>query len=467
MSNTPNPSNISFANRTGASLVERYYDLIVKNSAKFEKPPTTGDFEPSMRLPELDSRMVEFLSAATASMVDLGEYKGVPVRLLDLRRNPETQTTKTFASVLIVARAIRHIQETGKSIMLFSPSSGNKAIALRDAVTRALKAGLVEPHQLRIATLTPSQTVGKLRKSLLSEDPALRALNPIFVLDGSVPEAVKAVGQEFKKQFKDIGDNSIELWHSLRLENYRFADQMRAFYDFEVGFAGRTDVRTVHVHSVSSAYGLLGYYSGLQVLKESGQIVADPAFLLVQHMATSDMVKHLLQNSFDDKVVPSYTPRADGIWTQSASPHFPQRTWAPHEVLEHTFYTQKPATADEMTGLIATHGGSGVVVSLLECIERYAECAKLLERSDVKLPADPRQLREWSLVMALTGTMNAIDRNLISGVDGYTIHASGSYSVEDYEPVPESWVHRVNDAQDMIRSVFRTEPESLAASTAG
>ncbi|MHC8342076.1 DUF6002 family protein [Pseudomonas sp. RT6P73] len=180
------------------SVIERYYDLIVSSAADFEVSSCGDTFEPSMKLPALDTRMQAFLSVATAQFFELGRYCGMPLRLFDLRQNANTQTTKTFASTLIVARAIRHIQDTGDSILLFSPSSGNKAIALRDAVLRALKAKLVHPEQLRIVTLTPAQTIGKLRRTELYDDPRLRALNPLFVLDAESPEAVKVVGQHFK-----------------------------------------------------------------------------------------------------------------------------------------------------------------------------------------------------------------------------------------------------------------------------
>lgn len=211
------------------SVLERYYDLIANSSTELEINSNDDTFEPSMRLPALDARMQDFLSVATAQFFELDRYRGVPLRLFDLRQNANTQTTKTFASTLIVARAIRHIQETGDSILLFSPSSGNKAIALRDAVLRALKAKLVHPEQLRIITLTPVQTIGKLRRTELYDDPRLRALNPIFVLDTASPEAVKAIGQQFKERFNKKPFDDSKLWHSLRLENYRFSDQARAF----------------------------------------------------------------------------------------------------------------------------------------------------------------------------------------------------------------------------------------------
>ncbi|MEV4870597.1 DUF6002 family protein [Streptomyces syringium] len=444
----------ALATHDHASLLARYYPLVAEFASRYEPKSTGEGFEPSMRLPELDAKVAEFLSPATAGLYDLGERRGLPLRLLDLRQNPHTQTTKTFASLIIVARAVRHIQDTGEPIVLFSPSSGNKAVALRDAVARALTAGLVRPEQLRVVTLTPAQTTGKLRGSILTEDPELRALNPVFVLDDAPPEAVKQVGQEFKRLFAASGCEDFRLWHSLRLENYRVADIVRALYDYDFGQAGHTGVRTVHAHAVSSAFGLLGYNSGVELLKELGHEVADPSYLLVQHQATCDMVLHTLHGTFDRKNAPEYAKDPDGVWVQDASAHFPQRTWSPLETLEHTFYTHEPTTATEMSGLISANGGTGVVVSLLECMERYAECRELLRKSPVLLPEDPRRLTEWSLVMAVTGVLNAIDRGLLPDADGITIHASGTYGVDDYEPVPEEWIHHVTGAGPVLDTVL-------------
>ncbi|NUT74388.1 hypothetical protein HNO86_04955 [Pseudomonas sp. C1C7] len=435
------------------SVIERYYDLIVGSSSDFELVSNDDGFEPSMRLPALDTRMQSFLSVATAQFFELGHYRHIPLRLFDLRQNQNTQTTKTFASTLIVARAVRHIQETGESILLFSPSSGNKAIALRDAVLRALKARLVHPEQLRIVTLTPAQTIEKLRRTELYDDLRLRALNPIFVLDTDSPEAVKVVGRQFKELFKNEPAVGSKLWHSLRLENYRFSDQVRAFFDFEYGDAWDTDRKTVHVHAVSSAYGLLGYCSGVDVLKRLRKKVSTPSFLLVQHLATSDMVLHLLDGNFEGGSTPPYKQAENGLWEQSESAHFPSTTWSPDETLEPTFYTHLPPTAVEMTRHIKASGGSGVVVSLHECMQRYSECVQLLANTPIRLPKDPRDLKEWSLVMAMTGCLNAIDRQLLEGVDGYTIHASGTYCLGDYEVVPHDGLIFIQDADEMIEAL--------------
>ncbi|VVQ37680.1 hypothetical protein PS943_05374 [Pseudomonas fluorescens] len=435
---------------TPISVIERYYDLIVSSAPGFEVSTSDDAFEPSMKLPAMEPRMQAFLSVATAQFFEMGRYRGMPLRLFDLRQNANTQTTKTFASTLIVARAIRHIQDTGDSILLFSPSSGNKAIALRDAVLRALKNKLVHPEQLRIVTLTPAQTTGKLRRTELYDDPRLRALNPVFVLDTESPEAVKVVGQQFKDLFnrRPLGDS--KLWHSLRLENYRFSDQARAFFDFEYGDAWDTDRKTVHVHAVSSAYGLLGYCSGVDVMRRHGTQVSTPSFLLVQHLATSDMVLHLLDGNFEGASAPRYKQGADGLWVQSESAHFPAATWSPDEVLEPTFYTHLPPTAVEMTAQVRANGGSGIVVSLHECMQRYSECAQFLANTPVSLPADPRDLKEWSLVMAMTGCLNAIDRQLLEGMDGCTIHASGTYCAGDFEGIPTEGLSFIDSAEEMM-----------------
>lgn len=126
--NTDSNELTAKCSEAAVSVIERYYDLIVDSSSDFELISNDNDFEPSMRLPVLDTRMQSFLSVATAQFFELGLYRNIPLRLFDLRQNENTQTTKTFASTLIVARAIRHIQETGESILLFSLRPATKLL---------------------------------------------------------------------------------------------------------------------------------------------------------------------------------------------------------------------------------------------------------------------------------------------------------------------------------------------------
>nr|WP_052478831.1 DUF6002 family protein [Kibdelosporangium sp. MJ126-NF4]CEL20858.1 unknown [Kibdelosporangium sp. MJ126-NF4]CTQ98337.1 unknown [Kibdelosporangium sp. MJ126-NF4] len=439
---------------TSTNVLVRYYEQLTSTPVAHAGRPD-GPFEPLFAFPAMDDQVADFLDPATATHHVLDEVGGVRLRLLDLRRNPATQTTKTMASLLLVARAVEHIRRTGQRLMIFSPSSGNKAVALRDAVERAIRHGLVDPHQLRIVTLTPASTAAKLRSSWLSEQPELRRLNPVVVLRGHSPEAVKAVGAEFVREYTRGPQHAGQAWATLRLDNYQQADVARAFADHEFGTAGVEGPRLVHAHAVSSAFGLLGYQSGLNRLRATGATVNQPGYLLVQHLATCDMVLHTLHGDFDRARMPRYR-FGEGCWRQDESPHFPARAWSPDETLEETFYTRNPLTAVEMSGLIARHGGTGVVVSLQECVERYAECRHLLRDTDITLPDDPRELREWSLVMALTGVLNAVDRTLIQNVDDLVVHASGSYGVSDYVPIPAEDLVTVEDAAGLLDAVEPT-----------
>jgi hypothetical protein len=97
-----------------------------------------------------------------------------------------------------------------------------------------------------------------------------------------------------------------------------------------------------------------------------------------------------------------------------------------------TFYTRRPPTAERMNSIIGRFGHDGIVVSLYECLERYPQIRRLLADSSVNLPGDPRILREWSLVMAFTGVLNAIDRGLIGDEPEVVVHGSGSYATSDF-----------------------------------
>ncbi len=55
--------------------------------------------------------------------------------------------------------------------------------------------------------------------------------------------------------------------------------------------------------------------------------------------------------------------------------------------------------------------------------------------------------------MAMTGCLNAIDRQLLEGVDGCTIHASGTYSLGDYDVVPFDGLSFIATADEMIETL--------------
>ena len=446
---------------TGNLLVD-FPDMVARAVAECvdDPAPVTTDptaFTPGFDLPEPDAAMRAFYAAATATWSPLGDYHDHRLTLLDLAGNPGTHTTKTFASLLIVARAVQHIRRTGEPIVIFSPTSANKGTALRDAVLRAIDAGLVTPEQLRVVILAPAECQDKFRNSRLATDPRLRALNPLLVHEGTPAETVKRLGREFidahARRLKR--EHGLNVWFSLALPNYLVADTARALFEHAVDPTDKTDTPRVHAHAVSSAFGMLGYHRGRAALEKAGLATeaSRPATLLVQHMATPDMVLSLRHGDFDRAGFPSYViDPSDGLYHQIGSdPHFPAVTYDPAEVLDPTFYTKRPATSPEMNALIGRFGGDGIVVSLHECVQRYPEIRARLAGHERGLPADFRTLREWSLVMAMTGVFNAVDRGLIDHGADIVVHGSGWYSTSDYEPLTR--VSLVDTAADVAAAV--------------
>jgi len=446
----------------GNMLVD-YYDMLPLAVAACVPDPSPvmrpGAFSPGFELPELDRDVREFFAAATVSWRPLGECAGHQITLLDLAENPATNTTKTFASLLIVARAVEFIRRTGQPIMIFSPTSANKGTALRDAVLRAVEAGLVAAEQLRVVTLAPGRGLAKMRSSRLSADERLRRLNPVLRFDGQEPEAVKALGKDFVRGHAASLRQALgaHLWYTLDLPNYLVADTARAFFEHDVAPTDLADRPRAHAHAVSSAFGLLGYHTGRAVLEEAGlaNVRTRPASLLVQHLATPDMVLHLLHGTFDRHGMPAYQlDAASGSYQQTADPHFPLVADDPSEVLDPTFYSHCPATSPAMDEIIGRYGGAGIVVSRRECLQRYPQLRGLFAASSRPLPADVSQVGEWSLVMALTGALNAVDRHLVKPDYDIVVHGSGWYTTADYTPLAPDAAIRVATTDDIAAAVL-------------
>jgi hypothetical protein len=393
-------------------------------------------FEAAHALPPPSPQLAKFLDVSDIAVTDLASYAGRRLRLLDLMRNPRTRTTKTFPSRLIVARAVEHIRRTGERVMIVSPSSGNKATALRDAVLAAHETGLATADQLAILVVVPATSCAKLWSSQLSADAGARRRNPVAVHHGPRPDQVKALAAGLVDRFGPglYERFGVRLWYTLALDNYRVADILRAYVEHDClpEAEGR-----LHAHAVSSAFGLLGHDLGARRLAEAAHRAPTARYFLVQHLNTPDMVLSLYFGSAARESLPAYEfDPATGLYRQDTDPRFPVTTLAPDEILDPTFYTRQPVTSTEMNALIRAQGGGGIVVSGHECLQRYPLLRRMLEPAGCILPADPADLREWSLVMALTGVLNGIDRGLVSE-DDILVHGSGSYQAADFEPIPD------------------------------
>ena len=444
------------------NLICEYYPLLQEVLARLEREASeqhTGVFSPPFAMPALDRGMEELFSVATAGWQPLGHYRGTELVLLDLMQNPGTYTTKTLASLIIVARAIEYIRRTGEKIAIIAPTSGNKGVALRDAVERALRVGLVTPDQLRVLVIAPEAARRKLRNGALATTDEWRRRNPLLIYGGQNASDVKEIARSFVSTYgADLKrKHNVNAWFSLDLRNYQAADATRAFIECDIDpLAADGSVRRIHAHAVSSAYGLLGYELGLQVLRANRKVHNEttPGFFLVQHLATPDMVLSLYNDSFSREKLPKYTRNPlTGMYEQRTNAHFPYRTFSQVEVVDPTFYTREPVTSDRMNALIRRHGGGGMVVSLWECLERYSQVRMLLERGGIEMPSDPRTILEWSLIMALVGVMNAIDRGVMPSAAKVVVHGTGLYTTRNTPPIDERAIRTVCTPQDIARAL--------------
>lgn len=428
----------------------RYYpnvqDALTKVDLESTLPGQEG-FSPGTELPELTPAVMAFLAPSELSFAPMADYRGHQLALLDLTRNPATRTTKTLASAVIVLRAVKYIQSTGERVTIITPSSANKATALRDAVLRAIQCGLAQPHELNIVVVVPSSASYKLRHSELLSDQELRRRNPIVGYSKGPADEVKTIAQRAAAEYRGEIETSAKtnLWYTLSLGNYLSADIARAYAENEF-FPPAPGKTRWHAHAVSSAYGLLGHAFGEQLI-HGPDGPPKPGYFLVQHLGAPNMVADLYRNdsAAETQGPPKYSyDHATGLYRQDENAHFPQVTFDPEEILDPTFYTRNPPTRTRMSSLIHTQGGGGIVVSLAECLERYGQVRALLEGAGLPIPGNPTRLLEWSTVMALTGVLHGIDRGIIKA-DEVILHGSGAYARGDFAPVGQHDIHAVED----------------------
>jgi hypothetical protein len=445
---------------TIANAMVRYHELLDCAAERLAAQAVGNDLV-AFRLPELSEPLIGYYGASDIGYGEIGSVRGHRVSLLDLMRNPGTRTTKTFASLSLVARAVRHIQESGQRLIIITPTSGNKGTALRDAVARAYAHGLAGPENLRIATLVPASSAFKMRGGPLSNDPGWSVANPVLVAESARGDQVKALARSAFESFRSSPDGlaGFTPWFTLALDNYRVADVVRAFVEAEADPLTEESGPRVHAHAVSSAFGLLGYHLGHQMLadREAPGLpvpARHPGFLLVQQLATPDMVLSLLKDDFSRDLPPTFQRDGEsGIWSQDIDPNFPAVADDPDEQLDPTFYTSAPVTSETINPIIRKYGGTGIVVSRRECLDHYEMIGALLEPLGIALPADPSEIREWSLVKAFTGVLLAVERGLIAADADLVIHGSGFYTDALLAPIPTTALVKVNSHAEVDAAI--------------
>ncbi|WP_326691095.1 MULTISPECIES: DUF6002 family protein [unclassified Streptomyces] len=409
-------------------------------------PPDAGADDTA--LPQLDGPMREFLAASAASVVRLPDYRSARLHLLDLRRHPASRTADTQGALVTVARAVQHIRSTGEPVTLLAPSSGNGATALRDAVLRAQLCGLAGPDQLRAVCLVPARSRDKVGGSTLDEHPELRRRNPLVVYHGSEPAGVRGLARDYHQahttwlRVRTGG----ALWWGAHPADHRAAATVRALLERE-SLPPAPPRGRVHAQAVATATGLLGHQLGTTLAEpEDGPA---PRYFMVQHPRTPGLVLHALTGSFSRDGLPSYTwDRTRRLHQQREDPHFPRTTYAPEEEVDPTFYVRFPDTAAEMTAAVRAGGGGGIVVSRYECLARYPSVRAMLRPAGIELPDDPGRLREWALVMAMTGVLNAVDRGLLESPE-VLVHGTGCYSEDELTPLPAAHARYADSAGEL------------------
>jgi hypothetical protein len=408
-----------------------------------------------LELPELDDQIAGYLGVPMRwSELAVPEWSGRTF-LLDLMSDPNTRTTKIFASLLIVLRAVHHVRRTGERLMLLTPSSGNKAVGLREAVGRAYAQDLVDPSQLRIAVLIPGQSSRKLRASRSIDESPHPQFAPVLLGQQMSPATVKQICADVAEAWPETSHHNTSgwtLWNTLDIDNYKLADVGRAFA--EARFRSPSDPEDRwHAHAVSSAYGLLGYSLGVRLLQAGAYPRLDaprrhPGLFIVQHMATSDMVRSVML-AVKQQPPPEYqwSPET-ATWEQGDSPEFPPSVEDLNESIDPTFYTSAPPTRYEFDDLVRRHGGGGIVVSRSEC-ERELDRTKARLAQTFAMTGDESDLAEWSLAKVFTGVELGRQRGLIPEGKDVVIHASGHYTDDMLPPFCEQSMHVATSAADV------------------
>ncbi|MEU0992181.1 DUF6002 family protein [Streptomyces sp. NPDC005953] len=447
----PTMGQAAVTERIVRNVLDRYFQQLQAVARKAAAARTAPQLIPL----EMDEKPAVFTRFTAVTDVALTQVRP-HLYLLDLMRNPGARTTKTVASLMMIARAAAHIRRTGERVLLVTPTSGNKGTALRDAVARAYETGMATPDELRIVIVAPEASRSKLRDSPLTAGPMLRTANPVVVADVERPGDVKLLSSEVVEGFaaETFDTTGFRIWYTLDLDNYRIADAARAFVEAELLPITERSAPRLHAHAVSSAFGLLGYHLGHQLLCTGTASLPAPArhpgFFLVQQLATADMVTSLLGAS-----VPEYThDEESGLWRQSTAAEFPAVTDHPQEVIDATFYTKTPPTRTQVNEIVARHGGGGVVVSRRECLDKFEEVRSLAADASITIVSDPALIREWSLVKAITGVLVARERDLITADTDVVVHASGYFSDELLAPVRDEHLTRVATVDDLAKAVL-------------
>lgn len=317
----------------------------------------------------LDSSIAEF-----AAIVELGEYKGVKIDALDMSSGAKTGTFKDWVACTTIAYCKYNNIES-----FVTQSSGNTANAIAAYCTE------FEQH------VTIFFMLGNSKKIKPQFFPKNKFLNLIAV-DGS--EA------RMKELTTEYAANNQIPWLP-RLDIQDLGNSVRA--DYILDYCQRSNKRyDWHSQSLSSGYGVFGFYLGLERLKHTKGF----KFLGVQQTAVSPFIQRFKPAEFV------------GIDMNSET------------LIEKTLFRSSPTEElyTRMKNILTQYGGSFSLVSN-SIFEEYFEVAnKLLVNRGLNLEKDEHgNIVEKSGLLDLIGVLKSVDNETISKGERILISITGGF----------------------------------------
>lgn len=314
----------------------------------------------------LSSSISEF-----AAVIECGEYKGVKIDGLDMSSGAKTGTFKDWVACATIAYC-RH----NKIEHFVTQSSGNTANAL---------AAYCSEFEQRV---TIFYMLGNSQK-----------IKPQF-FDGENLELIAVDGTESRmKELTQKYSESQRVPWLPRLEIQDFANSVRA--DFISQFcADRGSHYDWHSQSLSSGYGVFGFYQGLQRLEH----LTDYKFLGVQQSVVSPFIKRFKPDEFS------------GVNLEEET------------LIEKTLFRSSPTENlySRMSNILKLYGGSFSLVTNA-VYDSYEEAAlSVLQAGGAEVVRDSSdEIIEKSGLIDLIGVLKAIDGGLIDGGSSVLVSITG------------------------------------------
>ncbi|MCI0668817.1 MAG: pyridoxal-phosphate dependent enzyme [Methylococcaceae bacterium] len=337
-----------------------------------------------------------------AALIEGAAYNGVEISLLDLSTPNATGTFKDWVACVTIAKCIQN----GTQIFV-TQSSGNTGASL---VTYA------ERHGIRVIVFCPRSSRYKLPNCLKES-----RFSTLIEVQGSEREQ-KRITREFAELF--------DLPVLPNLEDQIDANKLRAYFLADSRWPRPFDW---HVQALSSAYGIFGFYRGIE---ELGKCIVPPKLLGIQQEAVCPYFEFLSGRR------------------PSASTAIP--------VIEPTLFRSNPPVEllAWMGSICRCYGGRVDRITNSEYADYSGAATGILEGAGLRIQsrstgAEP-QVREQAGLIALAGCLRAIDQGTIKPGEAVLVAITGGLSGNWDGGVVPRWMIHGDCTTDRLISLGRT-----------